>query len=96
MSLEEVFFPSMVICNMNTLRRSFIYTIIEDPKLKAMNVTFTELHKIVHLVFIAGEDLVLTEREKAIVEGRQFCYNTFIILLHISTNPSYVGLWSNF
>jgi hypothetical protein len=50
-SLEEVFFPSMVICNMNTLRRSFIYSLIEDPKMKAINTTFTELQVPIPLNF---------------------------------------------
>lgn len=33
--LDEVFFPSMVVCNMNTLRRSFITSILEDSSIKA-------------------------------------------------------------
>jgi hypothetical protein len=48
--LDEVFFPSMVVCNMNTLRSSFVYSMIEDATMKAINVTFSELHKIIHLV----------------------------------------------
>jgi hypothetical protein len=68
--LDEVFFPSFVVCNMNTLRKSFIQSLIEDPALAAINVTFVELHKIVHLIFIAGEDYQLSEREKLIVESK--------------------------
>ena len=33
-SLGDVFFPSVVVCNMNTLSKSFIKTIQEDPDLK--------------------------------------------------------------
>lgn len=33
-SLRDVFFPSVVVCNMNTLSKSFIKTIQEDPDLK--------------------------------------------------------------
>jgi hypothetical protein len=69
-SLDEVYFPSMVLCNMNTLRRSFIYSLIDDPKLKELNTTFPELQKIVHLIFIAGEDYVLNEREELLLEGK--------------------------
>jgi hypothetical protein len=69
-SLDEVYFPSMVLCNMNTLRRSFIYSLIDDPMLKELNTTFPELQKIVHLIFIAGEDYVLNEREELLLEGK--------------------------
>jgi hypothetical protein len=54
---------------MNTLRRSFIYSIINDEKLKSLNASFGELQKVVHLVFIAGEDYEMTQREKILVEG---------------------------
>lgn len=54
---------------MNTLRRSFIYSLINDEKLKSSNATFGELQKIVHLVFVAGEDYEMTPREKILVEG---------------------------
>jgi hypothetical protein len=47
--LTEVIFPSMTVCNMNTLRRSLILTLIDDPDLKDLNVTYHELKKIVHL-----------------------------------------------
>ena len=56
-------------------RRSFIYSLIDDPKLRSLNATFTELQKIVHLLFIAGEDFELTEREKELVEGTWLSFN---------------------
>ena len=61
----------MTVCNMNTLRRSFIYSLIQDESLKAIDVTFSELQKIVHLIFIAGEDYQLSDREKDIVESKR-------------------------
>ena len=39
-SLDEVFFPSLVVCNLNTLRKSFIFALIEDPEIKKLEVTF--------------------------------------------------------
>ncbi len=33
-SLDDVFFPSTVICNMNTLRRSFMDAIMDDEEMK--------------------------------------------------------------
>ena len=68
--LNEVFFPSVVICNMNTLRRSFIQSLVQDEKLKSFNVTFGELKKIVHLLFIEGEELQLTVRETEVIESK--------------------------
>jgi len=35
---------------MNTLRRSFIYTLLEDVKMKELDVTFQELKRTIHLV----------------------------------------------
>ena len=67
--LDEVYFPSVVACNMNTLRSSFIHSLIEDEALKAIQVTYYELHRIIHLIFIAGEDYQPSEREKEIIES---------------------------
>jgi len=54
---------------MNNLRRSFIYSLINDEKLMALNASFAELQKVVNLVFISGEDYEMTPREKLMVEG---------------------------
>ncbi len=51
-------------------RRSFILSLIDDPDLKSLNVSFSELKKIVHLLFIEGEDYEPTERERNIVESK--------------------------
>ena len=68
--LTEVIFPSLTICNMNTLRRSLVLTLIDDPALKDLGVTYSELKKIVHLMYIDGGDYELNDRERAIVESR--------------------------
>ena len=75
--LDEVFFPSVTLCNMNTLRSSFIHSLIEDVNLKAINVTFNELHRLIHLIFIAGEDYQVTPREKDIIESKFNCATLF-------------------
>ena len=69
--LDEVYFPSATVCNMNTLRASFIHSLVEDETLRAIDTSFEELHKIIHLIFIAGEDYQLTEREKEIIESKR-------------------------
>ena len=33
--LDDVFFPSTLICNMNNLRKSFILEVLHDPKVQA-------------------------------------------------------------
>ena len=69
-SLEEVFFPSVVVCNMNTLRSSFVYSLLQDVKFKQKNITYYELKKIIHLMFIDGDDYQLSDREKIIVDSK--------------------------
>ena len=78
--LNEVFFPSVVVCNMNTLRRSFIQSLVKDEKLKSVNVTYSELKKIVQLVFIEGEDLQLTPRENEVIDSKPTISTVFTII----------------
>jgi hypothetical protein len=54
---------------MNTLRSSFINSLLDDQKLKDLNVTYYELKKIVHLEFIDGDDYKMSNRELQIVES---------------------------
>ena len=51
-------------------RRSFIFSLLDDPDLISLNVSFSELKKIVHLIFIDGEDYEPSPRERSIVEGK--------------------------
>ena len=43
--LDDVFFPSTVICNMNTLRRSFVMAILEDEAIKVRDQLQSHLDK---------------------------------------------------
>ena len=67
--LDEVFFPSMVVCNMNTLRRSFIEAILSDEAIKGLGVTFNELKNIIFSVFILGGDYLPTDRDNQIIDS---------------------------
>ena len=74
--LDEVFFPSMVICNMNTLRRSFIEAIMNDDGIKKLEVSYSELKNIIFSVFILGGDYEPTERDTEIIDSKSsyfFC-----------------------
>ena len=35
-SLENVFFPSVALCNMNVLRKTFVLSLIKDPSLESI------------------------------------------------------------
>ena len=48
--LSEVFFPSLTICNMNLLRRSFVDALIKDEDLK--DYSYTEIHKLLDEIFV--------------------------------------------
>jgi hypothetical protein len=75
--LGEVIFPSVTVCNMNTLRRSLVYTLLEDPDIKDLNVSYSELKKIIHLVYIDGGDYELNNRETLIVDS-EFIFSFFL------------------
>ena len=69
-SLDEVYFPSMAICNMNSLRKSFVEAILEDVGIKALEVHFDELKHIIFSVFIFGGDYQPTDRDNQIIESK--------------------------
>lgn len=65
--LSEVYFPSIAICNMNKLRKSFIYTLLKDPALS--NNDYNDLLQVIDKVFINGLDETtnLTKKESELV-----------------------------
>ena len=68
--LDEVFFPSMVVCNMNTLRRSFIEAILSDDSMKSLGTSFNELKNIIFSVFILGGDYTPSKRDLEIIDSK--------------------------
>ncbi len=48
--LDDVFFPSLVICNMNQLRSSFIWALVKDPALR--NASYMRVHQLLEKAFI--------------------------------------------
>ena len=66
-ALDDVFFPSVVVCNMNALRKSFIKTLIDDPAIKNLT-TFDELLLLVNSYYIRGTKLELTPKEELITK----------------------------
>ena len=51
MPLDGVFFPSLVLCNMNQLRGSFVHALVNDPLLRG-RMTFTQVHQLLEKVFV--------------------------------------------
>ena len=72
-SLEDVFFPSVVLCNMNILRQSFIMALMKDPDLKS-RTSYEELFLLVDEHFIQGIKENLTEKEEVIKKSNIFFY----------------------
>ena len=68
-SLDEVFFPSLTVCNMNLLRRSFVEAVLQDEEVKKLGVEYQELKKIIFSVFIFGGDYQASERDTEIIDG---------------------------
>jgi hypothetical protein len=70
-SLDEVYFPSMTVCNMNILRRSFIEAILDDEGVSKLGIEYGELKKLIYAVFIFGGDYTPSERDNEIIESNQ-------------------------
>jgi len=64
-ALDDVFFPSVVICNMNVLRKSFIQALMDDPILSNLT-TFDELLLLINSYYIKGVKQVLSPKEELI------------------------------
>ena len=63
--LEQVFFPSISLCNMNKLRKSFIYSLLADKQIADLT-TFDDLLEFVNGHFIRGSISELTESQKVL------------------------------
>ena len=55
--LSNVFFPSLVVCNLNILRRSFIISLLNETKID-QNIDFVQLHSLINNFFLSGGNSV--------------------------------------
>ena len=69
MPLDDVFFPSVALCNMNILRKSFIFALMTDPLLKTMT-NYKELFHLVDEHFIRGIKADLTKKEEVLINSK--------------------------
>ena len=58
--MEELHFPSMVVCNKNTLRQSFLNTLMKNNDLKELT-NIDDLQNILINTYITGTDLTIEE-----------------------------------
>ncbi len=65
--LTEVYFPSMVVCNANVLRRSFTHSLLRDPEVKNLNLDFVQLQRVIEEVFIKGDSEVPSQEYEDII-----------------------------
>ncbi len=71
LSLDEIFFPSAVVCNMNRLRKSFLKELQLDTSVNGggdVNVTFDVLHDLVESVYIRGLERNKTAEEERLLK----------------------------
>ena len=52
--LTEVFYPSVVVCNMNAMRKSLVHYLLRDPSLSG--VSYRELQNVLANNFIEGKE----------------------------------------
>jgi hypothetical protein len=64
-SLSEVYFPAMTLCNMNALRRSFVHSLLKDPQLAP--VGYNALHDVIERAFVLGHKKGPDKEESAII-----------------------------
>ena len=70
-ALDYVYFPSVTLCSMNNLRKSFIYSLMEDPVLGNLT-TATKLTNIIERRLIKGivDENSASNEEDKIVQGK--------------------------
>ena len=68
-SLEHVFFPSVTLCNMNALRKSFIVSLMRDEHVKEIT-NYQQLHDLILETFISGGKDELSSEEAEIIDRK--------------------------
>ena len=68
-SLDHVFFPSVTLCNMNTLRRSFIASLMTDEHVQEIT-NYQQLHDLILGMYISGGKDELSSEETEIIDRK--------------------------
>ena len=67
-NLDRVYFPSVVVCNMNVMRRSFITSLLNETKI-SQKVDFAQLHDLIEDVFLSGGKTQLSDNEQEVIDS---------------------------
>ena len=67
--LSNVFFPSLVVCNLNILRRSFIISLLNETKID-QNIDFVQLHSLINNLFLSGGNSELSVNDQDIIDSK--------------------------
>ena len=68
-SLDQVYFPAVAICNLNNLRRSFIHSLMSDENIRQMTNT-NALKFLIDDVFLSGGNHQLSIDEEKIIDSK--------------------------
>ena len=83
--LSNVFFPSLVVCNLNILRRSFIISLLNETKID-QNIDFVQLHSLINNFFLSGGNSVndqdIIDSKAHLKSNVNFKFLVFFIMLH--------------
>ena len=68
-SLDQVYFPSVALCNLNNLRRSFIHSLMSDENIRQMTNT-NSLKILIDDVFLSGGKHELSKEEEKLIDSK--------------------------
>ena len=68
-SLDQVYFPSVALCNLNNLRRSFIHSLMSDENIREMT-NENDLKLLIDDVFLSGGNHQLSMDEEKIIDSK--------------------------
>ena len=68
-SLDQVYFPSVALCNLNNLRRSFIHSLMSDENIREMT-NENDLKLLIDDVFLSGGNHQLSIDEEKIIDSK--------------------------
>ena len=68
-SLDQVYFPSVALCNLNNLRRSFIHSLMSDENIRQMT-NANSLKFLIDDVFLSGGKHELSKDEEKLIDSK--------------------------
>ena len=66
--LDEAFFPSVVICNINPLRKSFIYWLADNLKQEGKIISVAKLFRVIGHNFFKTSNNTITDEDSALLD----------------------------